>query len=96
MGTSRQCAIGPTAISSALMNEFIRNPWPADARYQGTAAPELAQVLAFFMGCILGTLGLLQLGFLVNFISASVVIGFIQDKDKQLIFLCQCSKSKLS
>ena len=30
------------------------------------------------MGIILGGLGLIQLGFLVNFISSSVVTGFIQ------------------
>jgi len=79
-GTSKQCAIGPTATSSALMVDFILRPdtWPVDPRYHGTSSPYLATLLAFTMGTILTTLGLLQLGFLVNFISPSVVSGFIQ------------------
>jgi len=34
LGTSKQCAIGPTAISSALMYEFVLKPaaWPNDPR----------------------------------------------------------------
>lgn len=81
LGTSGQCAIGPTAISSALMIDFLRvdgTGWPSDPRYTGVSAPQIAQVLSFFMGVILGGLGLIQLGFLVNFISSSVVTGFIQ------------------
>ena len=46
--------------------------------YTGVSSPQIAQLLSFFMGVILGSLGLLQLGFLVNFISSSVVTGFIQ------------------
>ena len=95
LGTSKQCAIGPTAISSALMVDFIMRPsdWPTDPRYHGTSSPYLATMLAAIMGTILASLGLLQLGFLVNFISSyvkksitlkqssffrSVVAGFIQ------------------
>ena len=79
-GTSKQCAIGPTAISSALMVDFILRPanWPADPQFHGTSSPYLATLLGFTMGTILTMLGLLQLGFLVNFISPSVVSGFIQ------------------
>ena len=74
LGTSKQCAIGPTAISSALMVDFIMRPseWPADPRYHGTSSPYLATLLAAIMGTILASLGLLQLGFLVNFISSYV------------------------
>ena len=46
--------------------------------YKGVSSPFLAQIASFFIGCILTLLGTFQLGFLVNFISSSVVNGFIQ------------------
>ena len=45
---------------------------------KGVSSPFLAQIASFFIGCILTLLGTFQLGFLVNFISSSVVNGFIQ------------------
>lgn len=79
-GTSKKCAIGPTAISSALMFDFIQRPidWPSDKSCHGVSVPQLATVLAFFLGLFHSILGLLQLGPVVSFISPSVVSGFIQ------------------
>ena len=56
------------------MVDFIMRPseWPTDPRYHGTSSPYLATMLAAIMGTILASLGLLQLGFLVNFISSYV------------------------
>ena len=56
------------------MVDFIMRPpeWPTDPRYHGTSSPYLATLLAAIMGTILASLGLLQLGFLVNFISSYV------------------------
>ena len=58
------------------MVDFIMRPpdWPTDPRFHGTSSPYLATMLAAIMGTILASLGLLQLGFLVNFISSYVKI----------------------
>ena len=72
MGTSRQLAVGPVAMDSLLVaaglgalslsgpNEYIA----------------LAVFLAFFMGLFQLLLGVLKLGFLVNFLSKPVISGF--------------------
>ena len=72
-GTSKEAAIGPDAIISALMIDFIRRPdeWPKNPAYDGVSSPYLAQIASFFLGCGLAFLGTVQLGWLVNFISSS-------------------------
>ena len=62
------------------MFDFIQRPdnWPDDITCHGASVPELATVLAFFLGLSHSILGLLQLGPIVSFISPSVVSGFIQ------------------
>lgn len=72
MGTSRQLAVGPVAMDSLLVaaglgalslsgiDEYIM----------------MAVFLAFFMGTIQLLLGVLRMGFLVNFLSKPVISGF--------------------
>ena len=64
--------------------------WPTDPRYHGTSSPYLATMLAAIMGTILASLGLLQLGFLVNFISSYVNI-LIADPYSNHRFQISCS-----
>ena len=70
-GSSRQLATGPVAVVSLMtalavaplatnMNDFIL----------------YAILLAFMVGCVQLTLGMLRLGVLVNFLSHPVVLGF--------------------
>ena len=72
MGTSRQLAVGPVAMDSLLVAS-------------GLGALKLAGIeeyismaifLALFMGSIQFLLGILRMGFLVNFLSRPVISGF--------------------
>lgn len=72
-GTSRHLGIGPVAMDSLLV--------AAGLGMLGASSPAeyiaLAIALAFFVGAIQLVLGLLQMGFLVNFLSRPVISGFI-------------------
>ncbi len=71
-GTSRFLAIGPVALVSLLTGEAI-----ASAGQSGDLeAAQVALVLALLVGAALLLMGLLRLGFLVNFISDPVLSGF--------------------
>ena len=72
MGTSRQLAVGPVAMDSLLV--------AAGLGVLSLSGPReyiaLAVFLAFFMGLFQLLLGVLKLGFLVNFLSKPVISGF--------------------
>ena len=72
-GTSRVLAVGPVAVISLMTAAAIGEHASA-----GTHAYwQIAITLAFLSSLILLALGLLRLGFLANFLSHSVVSGFI-------------------
>ena len=72
-GTSRALAVGPVAIVSLMTAAALSGVVePGTAAYAGAAL-----VLALLGGILLLALGLLRLGFLVNFLSHSVLSGFI-------------------
>lgn len=64
LGTSRDVTLGPTAIMSLLVS------------YYTFREPAYAVLLAFLSGCIQLAMGLLHLGFLLDFISCPVIKGF--------------------
>ncbi|XP_078257525.1 sodium-independent sulfate anion transporter [Rhinoraja longicauda] len=64
LGTSKDITLGPTAIMSLLVSTYGRHD------------PAYAVLLAFLCGCIQLALGVLRLGFLVDFISFPVINGF--------------------
>ncbi|NNK31006.1 MAG: sodium-independent anion transporter, partial [Flavobacteriaceae bacterium] len=72
-GTSRHLGIGPVAMDSLLV--------AAGLGILGANGPAeyiaLAIALAFFVGAIQLILGVLRMGFLVNFLSRPVISGFI-------------------
>ncbi|MFN3256573.1 MAG: SulP family inorganic anion transporter [Ilumatobacter sp.] len=71
-GTSRQLAVGPVAIVSLLTASAL-----APLVDEGTAGYlSAAALLALMVGVIHIVLGLGRLGFLVNFLSHSVLVGF--------------------
>jgi SulP family sulfate permease len=71
-GTSRQLAVGPVAIVS-LITAATLAPIVAEGSASYIAA---AAVLALLVGAVHLVLGLGRLGFVVNFLSHSVLIGF--------------------
>lgn len=71
-GTSRQLAVGPVAIVSLLTASAL-----APLVEEGTAGYlSAAALLAIMVGIIHLILGVGRLGFLVNFLSHSVLVGF--------------------
>ncbi len=72
LGTSRQLAVGPVAIVSLMTASAL-----APLVDEGTAGYlAAAALLAFMVGVVHLILGLGRLGFLVNFLSHSVLVGF--------------------
>jgi len=72
MGTSRQLAVGPVAMDSLLVAAGLGALSLSDP----SEYIALAVFLAFFMGLFQLLLGVLKLGFLVNFLSKPVISGF--------------------
>uniref|UniRef100_A0A2K5HH88 Sodium-independent sulfate anion transporter n=1 Tax=Colobus angolensis palliatus TaxID=336983 RepID=A0A2K5HH88_COLAP len=64
LGTSRDVTLGPTAIMSLLVSFYTFHE------------PAYAVLLAFLSGCIQLAMGVLHLGFLLDFISCPVISGF--------------------
>lgn len=71
-GTSRQLAVGPVAMDSLLVASGLG----ALSLSGIDEYISMAIFLAFFMGLIQLGLGLLRMGFLVNFLSKPVISGF--------------------
>ncbi|CAN1174065.1 Sulfate transporter 4.1, chloroplastic [Linum perenne] len=71
-GSSRQLAIGPVALVSLLVSNVLKGiAGSSDELYT-----ELAIVLALMVGILECIMGLLRLGWLLRFISHSVISGF--------------------
>ena len=71
-GTSRQLAVGPVAIVSLLTASALSPLYE-----QGTAGyVSAAALLAIMVGLVHLVLGVGRLGFIVNFLSHSVLVGF--------------------
>ena len=73
LGSSRVLAVGPVAVDSLMVGAAI-SPLaaPDSPQYLG-----LALTIALVVGLLDLALGLLHLGFLVNFLSRSVISGFM-------------------
>ncbi|NXD31954.1 S2611 protein, partial [Spelaeornis formosus] len=64
LGTAKDVTLGPTAIMSLLVSSYAFHE------------PVHAVLLAFLCGCIQLAMGLLRLGFLLDFVSCPVIKGF--------------------
>lgn len=72
MGTSRQLGVGPVAVVSLLVVAGVADfAEPGSGEYI-----QLAILLAFMVGVIQLLMGLLRMGFMVNFLSHPVITGF--------------------
>lgn len=73
LGSSRVLAVGPVAVDSLMVGAAIAPlAAPDTPQYLG-----LALTIALVVGLLDLSLGLLRLGFLVNFLSRSVISGFM-------------------
>ncbi|CAL8103463.1 unnamed protein product [Orchesella dallaii] len=65
VGSTREITIGPTAVMAIITLSYINGK-----------PPEYAVLLSFVCGVVTLLMGILQLGFIVNFISSPVTSGF--------------------
>ncbi|KAG8217441.1 sulfate permease [Butyriboletus roseoflavus] len=73
--TSKDVSIGPVAVMSVTTSQIIA---AVDSKFPGKwQAPEIATTLAFVCGFIVLAIGLLRIGWLVEFIPAPAVSGFM-------------------
>jgi len=88
-GSSRQLAVGPVAIVSLLLKEGLHKALPASLAIEDPNNPVgqdqidtqktynmMAIQITFIVGLIEFGMGLIRLGFLTNFLSHSVILGF--------------------
>ncbi|XP_024930843.2 sulfate transporter 1.2 isoform X1 [Ziziphus jujuba] len=75
MGSSRDIAIGPIAEASLLLGTLLQNE--IDHVTHKAEYLRLAFTATFFAGIIQATLGILRLGFLIDFLSYAAFVGFI-------------------
>ncbi|XP_075087194.1 sulfate transporter 1.3 isoform X2 [Nicotiana tabacum] len=75
MGSSRDIAIGPVAVVSLLLGTLLRNE--IDPTTNPHEYLRLAFTATFFAGITQATLGILRLGFLIDFLSHAAVVGFM-------------------
>ncbi|XP_044759831.1 sodium-independent sulfate anion transporter-like [Coccinella septempunctata] len=64
-GSCKDSAVGPTAISALLTRENIHGLGPAGAT-----------IFCFLNGCVVFLMGVFQCGFLIDFVSGPVSVGF--------------------
>jgi solute carrier family 26 (sodium-independent sulfate anion transporter), member 11 len=73
--TSKDVSIGPVAVMSLVVAQIIQD---VNAHHAGEwSSPHIATVLAFLTGSIVLGVGLLRLGWLVEFIPLPAVSGFM-------------------
>ncbi|GBF98588.1 sulfate transporter [Raphidocelis subcapitata] len=87
-GSSRQLGVGPVAVTSLLIGSGIQAMVPGSEGIDNPSDPTKAQVpiqalynnkviqLAFLVACLYTGVGVLRFGFLIHFLSHSVITGF--------------------
>nr|KYP52857.1 Sulfate transporter 1.3 [Cajanus cajan] len=75
MGSSRDIAIGPVAVVSLLLGTLLSNE--IDPKTHAEEYRRLAFTATFFAGITQATLGILRLGFLIDFLSHAAIVGFM-------------------
>jgi solute carrier family 26 (sodium-independent sulfate anion transporter), member 11 len=73
--TSKDVSIGPVAVMSLTVAQIISD---VQSKHPGEwGGPQIASVLAFLTGFIVLGVGLLRLGWLVEFIPLAAISGFM-------------------
>ncbi|KAL1321261.1 hypothetical protein AAHE18_14G115700 [Arachis hypogaea] len=75
LGSSRDLAVGPVSIASLVLGSMLRQ------EVSPTTDPllflQLAFTSTFFAGLFQASLGILRLGFIIDFLSKAILIGFM-------------------
>ncbi|KAF8398997.1 hypothetical protein HHK36_014863 [Tetracentron sinense] len=75
LGSSRDLAVGPVSIASLILGSMLRK------EVSPTKEPllflQLAFTSTFFAGLVQASLGILRLGFIIDFLSKATLIGFM-------------------
>ncbi|KAJ2796374.1 hypothetical protein H4R20_005550 [Coemansia guatemalensis] len=74
--TSKDITIGPVAVMSTLMGHILQDVLPDLPQYQDTPWV-IAGCMSVVLGCIVTALGLLRLGFIVEFIPLPAIAAFM-------------------
>ncbi|KAB1997129.1 hypothetical protein ES319_D12G003500v1 [Gossypium barbadense] len=75
MGSSRDLAVGTVAVASLLTASMLGQE--VNASQNPTLFLHLAFTATFFAGILQASLGLLRLGFIVDFLSHATIVGFM-------------------
>ncbi|KAK3442615.1 hypothetical protein EUGRSUZ_B02908 [Eucalyptus grandis] len=75
LGSSRDLAVGPVSIASLIMGSMLRQE--ASPTKDALLFLQLALSSTFFAGLFQASLGLLRLGFIIDFLSKATLIGFM-------------------
>ncbi|XP_022953300.1 sulfate transporter 3.1-like isoform X1 [Cucurbita moschata] len=75
MGSSKDLAVGTVAVASLLMGAMLGAD--VNAAQNPTLYLHLAFTATFFAGVFQASLGLLRLGFIVDFLSHATIVGFM-------------------
>ncbi|XP_064972776.1 probable sulfate transporter 3.4 isoform X2 [Musa acuminata AAA Group] len=75
LGSSRDLAVGPVSIASLVMGSMLREVVSPDK--EPILYLQLAFTATFFAGVFEASLGLLRLGFIVDFLSKPTLTGFM-------------------
>ncbi|KAK9843672.1 hypothetical protein WJX81_001934 [Elliptochloris bilobata] len=98
LGSSRHLAVGPVAVTSLLLGEGLPKVvgLPEQEDPNNPAHPEIQRIynhtaiqVAFLAGCLYTLVGILRLGWVTNFLSHSVISGFMTGASV-IIGLSQC------
>ncbi|KAJ2556544.1 hypothetical protein EV175_001938 [Coemansia sp. RSA 1933] len=74
--TSKDITIGPVAVMSTLMGNILQDVLPKLPEYADTPWI-IAGCMSLVLGCIVTALGLLRLGFIVDFIPLTAIAAFM-------------------
>lgn len=75
LGSSRDLAVGPVSIASLIMGSMLRQE--VSPTKDPTLFLQLAFTSTFFAGVFQSSLGILRLGFIIDFLSKATLIGFM-------------------
>ncbi|XP_028776625.1 probable sulfate transporter 3.3 [Neltuma alba] len=75
LGSSRDLAVGPVSIASLVLGSMLRQE--VSPASDPVLFLELAFTSTFFAGLFQASLGILRLGFIIDFLSKAILIGFM-------------------
>nr|XP_009403141.1 PREDICTED: probable sulfate transporter 3.3 [Musa acuminata subsp. malaccensis] len=75
LGSSRDLAVGPVSIASLVMGSMLRQV--ANPNTDPYLFLQLAFTATFFAGLFQASLGILRLGFIIDFLSKATLVGFM-------------------